>query len=100
MTEPVRYRKDREGKRYRVVLNEGHEGFVTRWTESCTGCFEFNEGWGLEHYEYDAKHKCRIGAGCSECGYTGKRRASFWVPFDMTAWSRYVKAAEERQAAG
>jgi|SRR5882757_2906332 len=98
MTGPVRYRIDDEGKRRKVVLNEGHEGFVTRWTGSCSGCFEFNEGWGLDSYEYDSKHKCYIGGGCSECGYTGKRHDSFWVPFDMRAWNKHVRETEEKEA--
>lgn len=34
--------------------------------------------------------ECVVGAGCSECGYTGKRRSEVWVPFDMTAWDKYA----------
>jgi len=98
---PIRYRLDDEGKRRKVVLNEDHEGFMVRFTESCSGCFEFNEGWGLEHYGFDEKHKCYVGGGCHECGYTGKCRWSFWVPFDRAAWCRYMEeseAAEESRA--
>lgn len=54
---------------------------VARYTHSCSGCFEGGEYGGLEHYyEYDKKARCRIGSGCSECGYTGKRREEIWVP--------------------
>ncbi len=101
MTDRVRYRVH-DGKRVKVVLNDGFEGFEVRWTASCSGCFEFNEGWGLDAYDFDAKHKCYIGGGCSECGYTGKRRESFWVPFDSKAWNRHANAwwyeREERRA--
>ena len=53
------------------------------WTESCTGCFEGGENMGLaHHYLYDIKARCYIGAGCEECGYTGKRRVKMWVPLE------------------
>jgi len=91
----VRYRIWGEGEhrmRMKVVLNEGHEGFIARWTDSCTGCFEFNEGWGLSGYSVDPKHKCYIGSGCDECGYTGKVRHAMWIPFDMEAWDKHANA--------
>lgn len=45
------------------------------WTSECSGCFEGGENGGLaENYPWDEKAKCRIGMGCQECGYTGKRR--------------------------
>jgi hypothetical protein len=100
MTDAIRYRKDHDGVRRKVVLNEDHEGYIGRWTTSCSGCFEFNEGYGLDGYGFDAKHQCYIGGGCHECGYTGKRRYSMWMPFDIAAWMRHVDAEEERQAAG
>lgn len=41
----------------------------------CTGCYEGGENDGMAHlYPYDEKAECRVGAGCEECGYTGKRR--------------------------
>jgi len=49
------------------------------WTGPCSGCFEFNEGLGLSNYKYDYKAKCYIGAGCSECGYTGKRKHKYLI---------------------
>lgn len=96
MTERIRYRRDDEGKRHRVVLNEGHEGFVVRWVDSCSGCHETNQGYSLGCYAYDEKVRCEVGFGCHECGYTGKQRQSWWVPFDMTAWSKHVNETEER----
>lgn len=51
-------------------------------TQSCSGCFEGGEYMGLAHnYLYDDKANCRVGSGCSECGHTGKRRFTEYVPF-------------------
>lgn len=44
------------------------------WTESCTGCRETEDGHNVGHYPWDSKAGCYVGAGCEECGYTGKRR--------------------------
>ena len=90
MTETVRYRKDHEGQRRKVVLNEGHEGFIAEWTDVCSGCFEYNEGYAPMGAVWDPKAKCFIGAGCHECGYTGKVRHRMWIPFDITAWDRHA----------
>jgi hypothetical protein len=79
----IRYRRDDEGARRRVALLNGKDGYVVRWTESCSGCLESGECGGNEHsYPYDNKAQCRVGAGCDECGHTGKRRREWWVPFD------------------
>lgn len=51
------------------------------WTNSCTGCAELGECMGNAHlYPYDIKAQCRIGAGCAECGFTGKRRTVMMLP--------------------
>lgn len=68
----IRYRKDREGKRRRVVMYRGYEGYTVRWTQCCSGCSE-HEGY---------TRGPDSGNGCSECGHIGKRRMSDWVPFD------------------
>jgi hypothetical protein len=98
MAERVRYRYvDDDGvqRRVRVVLHRGFEGFVVRWTGPCSGCYESGEyGGNADNYPYDAKARCRIGAGCSECGFTGKRRRAEWVPFPDVAAAYF--AAEER----
>lgn len=55
-----------------------------KFTVSCSGCFDAGDYGGLAHnYEYDKKAQCRIGAGCSECGYTGKRISSFPCPISL-----------------
>lgn len=53
------------------------------WTTSCSGCRETEDGHNVGHYEWDDKAKCYIGAGCSECGYTGKRRDGIHAPVKM-----------------
>ena len=56
---------------------------LASWTDSCSGCFEGGEYMGLAYnYLYDHKAGCHIGSGCSECGYTGKRRREWWLPID------------------
>lgn len=48
------------------------------FTKECSGCFEPGEYSGLTYlYPYDSKAKCYVGAGCAECGYTGKRRHKY-----------------------
>jgi len=59
------------GDRFRVVQMDGADGYVVRWTAACSGCSDDRENVS-----------CDVGSGCSECGYTGKRRDSFWVPLD------------------
>ncbi len=39
-------------------------------------------GENLHNYPIDPKAGCHVGAGCHECGYTGKRRDNHWVSFD------------------
>jgi hypothetical protein len=54
---------------------------VVSFTSSCTGCCEIGEyGAGSENFVWDDKAKCRIGTGCEECGYTGKRRSVMYIP--------------------
>lgn len=60
---------------------------VCTFTDACSGCFEGGEYGGLaHHYAWDDKAKCRVGSGCHECGYTGKRKWSQWVPFVPAKW--------------
>lgn len=113
-TSPTRYRLlDDDGKRRRVkvVVHRGFEGFVVRWTDSCSGCHETEDGYSVGSYEYDAKAQCELGAGCDECGHRGKVRRAEWVPFDDVAhaygawwdrvWARYerLRSRWEKRAA-
>ncbi len=84
MSDLIRYRVDLDGDRHRVVVVDGRDGFNVRVTTSCSGCYEPGEYCGMEYlYPYDSKAGCRMGNGCHECGYTGKRRQWNWVPFDI-----------------
>ena len=92
-------RRDDEGALHQVVHYDGMDGFVVRWTESCSGCFETGDyGSGAHLYPFDDKAKCHIGAGCSECGHTGKRVQEHWVPFDMAAWGEREGRREARRS--
>ena len=78
----MKYRRDLDGKRHKVVVHNGIEGFEATVTLSCTGCTEFGDYMGnINGHPYDEKAGCHVGFGCEECGYTGKRRRVFWTPF-------------------
>lgn len=73
-------RLDRRRNYYKAL---GTICYTETFTQACSGCCEIGEyGQGSENYPYDEKNKCLIGSGCHECGYTGKRRTTFFVPFD------------------
>lgn len=42
---------------------------LVTWTQECSGC-QAMDGSNF---------------GCRECGYSGKRRSSFWAPIDVYA---------------
>jgi hypothetical protein len=69
-----------DGRRKYATTDDGKPDEMTgatlfeigRWTRSCSGC------------SCDGEYPCDCcqerGAGCHECGYTGKRREEMWVP--------------------
>lgn len=68
----------------RVYIRNGERVHIARWTDSCSGCFEGGEYMGMaHHYPYDGKAGCHVGAGCHECGYTGKRRRVEYIPAEV-----------------
>jgi hypothetical protein len=81
--------EDAPGGRQRVlvVTHRGVEGHVVRWTDACSGCCERGDYGTLYYGGHDPKTGMVIGAGCPECGHTGKRREEQFVPFDHAAWS-------------
>lgn len=81
MSEKTRYRIH-DGRRYKVVMRDGFDGFVVRWTDECTGCTEREDGHLVGDYSYDTKARCVVGCGCHECGYSGKSRREEWIAFD------------------
>lgn len=72
-------------KRRKYFLHDFGEGpkvcFDSYFISSCSGCYvhEF-----ADNYPYDPVAMCRIGSGCQECGYTGKRKIHFPVPATPT----------------
>jgi hypothetical protein len=55
------------GRRKLVVWHKGQPGEIVTWSQHCSGCSS----------DYDLGDR---GAGCSECGYTGRSRGRCWVP--------------------
>jgi len=76
-----RFRVGHDGQRHKVVVEDGFEGYFSTVTLDCSGCTEIEEG------------EVRSQAGCSECGYTGKRRSRFFVPFDIDAYSNHFNGS-------
>lgn len=76
-------------------------GRKKRWiriTMPCTGCFESVDGHvpyqdGKPIYEFDEKARCYRGAGCSECGHTGKRRNEY----DLQIIERVARKFEQEK---
>jgi hypothetical protein len=68
-------------RKLRKVIN-GEPCELVRWTSSCTGCLDSSDGHPINAAAYDDVRMCWVGPGCSECGYTGKRRREEWVPIN------------------
>lgn len=85
-----RYRMKRasDGCFHRVRRYTGFEVYTIWWTQACSGCTETREG----------HHSPRRGAGCSECGYTGKSRLSWYVPFNPANQARIDAKADARSS--
>lgn len=75
-----------DGVRARLRWCRGRPGIVVTYTTTCSGCYETVDGYPPSGYGYDEKNRCAIGMGCEECGFTGKRRVSHFVP--LTASER------------
>jgi hypothetical protein len=78
------FRIKRMAKKLTKTIN-GEICVLAKWTSSCTGCTNSEDGHLIGEYPFDNKANCFIGSGCSECGYTGKRRQEHWVPENLTA---------------
>lgn len=93
MHERIRYRtfEDYDGQhlRRRVVVRNGFEGYIERWTDDCSGCTEQGEYGGMLYGPF----------GCEECGYTGRRRTAVWIPFPdhAVAYERWRDQRWERR---
>jgi len=73
------YKLDRR-KSYAIIEEEVCE--LISWSQCCSGC-----SYGGE----EAGSILPRGAGCDECGYTGRRRLSQWIPIPLTG----AKGGEE-----
>lgn len=68
-------RRDHRGKLRRVHRHLGHDGYYETATTDCSGCTDVGD-YGTKYGPF----------GCEECGYTGKRRDRYFVPFDGSAY--------------
>ena len=59
-------------RRRSYAIIEGKLHTYTEWTSPCTGC--------SCNSEYPCMCCQERGAGCHECGGTGKRRSGMWTP--------------------
>lgn len=71
-----------DGRRVLVVRWRGVDGYEVKWTASCSGCFESEDGYPVGSYPRHPKHGCYVGAGCPECGYHGVRVHCGWGALD------------------
>ena len=69
-------------KNYAIIDEEVCE--LCEWTQPCSGC------------SCDGDYPCSCcnerGAGCEECGYTGKRKMRVWLPL------RFKEICNEKEA--
>ena len=66
---------------WRIIDGKRTLGTWGKFTINCSGCTETSDGYNVNGYPYDSKNHCLIGGGCYECGYTGKRRVTFFCPY-------------------
>lgn len=69
----------RVDRRRAYALWSGFVCIVSNWTQPCSGC----------HEGYEYSDNAFRGGGCSECGYTGRRREEWWSPLrerDLGPW--------------
>jgi hypothetical protein len=71
----------RVDRRMRYATDGADLLVLCRYTTACSGCTEVGE------YE----RMPDAGAGCSECGYTGKRRQSVWTPLALFEAARRLR---------
>lgn len=55
-------------RRRNYAIIDGKVAEMVSWSQACSGCHDGCDGYNS------------TGNGCSECGYTGRRRQSHWVP--------------------
>jgi hypothetical protein len=55
-------------RRRSYAIIDGEVCELAEWSQACSGCYQ----------GYDSAHA--VGSGCDECGHTGRRKHSHWVP--------------------
>lgn len=55
-------------RRRAYAIIDGEVAESCMWSQACSGCYEGRDSHNA------------TGNGCSECGYTGRRRLGQWVP--------------------
>ena len=85
-----KYIKDEEGKRRLLYNHLGFDGYWDVFTTACSGCHETLDGYELPYAKWDDKIRRYIGFGCSECGYTGKRRVKWFCPLDREGFEKMI----------
>jgi len=59
---------------YAIINDEVCE--LVQWSNACAGCHNSEDG----HCTSGCKGREHRGIGCSDCGYTGRKRHGYWVP--------------------
>ena len=94
-----RFRTTYDGKRRKVAgQHNGVDYYLVHGTDSCSGCTETEDGHLVGRYSRDARGVV-VGSGCDECGYTGKRRWSWWCAFTKDD-ERVLYEIDERPTEG
>lgn len=66
----------RVDRRRAYAVVDGELMQLVRWSQPCTGCFEAPE---CTMYSMETAR----GQGCSECGFTGRRREGAFVEYEI-----------------
>ena len=93
MAKQRQYHTFSNGEKKQIVNNCDRQGVWETITTSCSGCFETVDGQPVGDYPWDAVAGCHIGAGCSECGYTGKQ--SYDSFFTIEEYEQGIQAYED-----
>jgi len=59
---------------------DGRWCIKVKYYDSCSGCFESQDGQPVGLYLIHPKHKCYKGNGCKECAGHGVKLMEAWVP--------------------
>lgn len=69
-----------------IVIECKDDGF---W-RTCSGCHETEDGYDIGYYPFNEAFRCKLGAGCSECGGIG----AIWDTTDYSDLARFINDLE------